>query len=217
MQVRSIKPGALIVITGASGAGKDAVMESFLKDPRIKRLNIKKIVSYTDRPMRPGEKEGVEHYFVSPEEMKKMEKGNKFVEPITKTGISNKATPKTEINRLMNGENLIWRIDPIRGTEVLSGHFFKKLFPKEAIILNKHTVVYFVTAPQETLEKRRQKRDQLQYNRQAYIDRQNEEEPLLKVLRGKAVQINNLDGELDEAVDSLVVSVINFYTKLQNE
>lgn len=50
----------LITITGPSGAGKDLVarfVEEF--------SGVKPLCSYTTRPMREGEKNGREHYFVS--------------------------------------------------------------------------------------------------------------------------------------------------------
>lgn len=210
----SSNTGILIVIAGAAGAGKDAVMEELLKDSKIKNLSIHKVISYTDRPMRPEEKEGVEHYFVSNKKLQELGKENKFVEPITKTGISNKATPKSEILRLIRGENLIWRIDPIRVTDILSGNFFNKVFPEYAKDIQSHTVVFFITAPEEMLKNRRKSRDQSQYNEEAYIERQKEEEPYLKVIREKAINVNNLDGKLQEAVDFLVQTVINFYEKV---
>jgi guanylate kinase len=209
--------GILIVITGASGAGKDVVMEGFLHDSRVKKLHIEKVISYTDRPMRPGEKEGVEHYFVSGPKLKELEAKGEFVEPITKTGISNKATPKSEIQKLINGQNLIWRIDPIRGTEVLTGKFFEKLFPKYSKQMNLHTLVFFVTAPKEMLDERRKKRDQYQYNQKAYRDRAEDEKTLLKVLEKQAINVINLDGELDQAVNFVVNTVINFNDKSNNK
>ena len=50
----------LITITGPSGAGKDLVA-SFIEE----FSGIKPLCSYTTRPMRAGEQNGREHYFVS--------------------------------------------------------------------------------------------------------------------------------------------------------
>lgn len=44
-------------LLGQAGAGKDAVMKELIKK------GYKRIVSHTTRPMRPGEKEGVNYYF----------------------------------------------------------------------------------------------------------------------------------------------------------
>jgi len=59
----------LIVIAGATGSGKDTLMESIIEHmPKIK-----KSISYTTRPMRPGEQDGREYYFCDELYYKKME------------------------------------------------------------------------------------------------------------------------------------------------
>lgn len=50
----------ILAIVGPSGSGKTSLAE-MLKQ----KLNIPVIVSYTTRPMRIGETDGVEHYFVA--------------------------------------------------------------------------------------------------------------------------------------------------------
>ena len=109
-----MKSGFLLVISGASGAGKDAVMASLLEHPAVKTLNLKKVVTCTDRVPRPGEIHKVHYHFVTNEKLQEMAKNGELVEEITLTGSSNKATPKSEIERLLNGEDLVWRIDPSR-------------------------------------------------------------------------------------------------------
>lgn len=49
----------IIAIVGESGSGKTS-LSLFLQE----RVNVPAIVSYTTRPMREGEQDGVEHYFV---------------------------------------------------------------------------------------------------------------------------------------------------------
>ena len=53
----------ILAIVGTSGSGKTS-LSLFLQ----KRLNIPTIVSYTTRPMRAGEIDGVDHIFVGSEE-----------------------------------------------------------------------------------------------------------------------------------------------------
>lgn len=53
----------IIAITGLSGTGKTTIVDT-LSD----LLNIRKIVSVTDRPKRPSEEHGKDYYFVTKEE-----------------------------------------------------------------------------------------------------------------------------------------------------
>lgn len=52
----------IFVVMGKSSVGKDSVCVRLLAD---KSLNIRKLVTYTTRPPRVGEKNGREYYFVS--------------------------------------------------------------------------------------------------------------------------------------------------------
>ena len=57
--------GMLIVLSGPSGVGKGTVREAMLKESINK---FKYSVSMTTRPMRPGEKNGVDYFFCSKNE-----------------------------------------------------------------------------------------------------------------------------------------------------
>jgi len=207
--------GILTVFTGASGAGKDSVMDEFLKSPSIQELNLKKVVTCTDRSPRPGEVDGVQYHFLTGDKLQEMSKTGKLVEQITRTGTSNKATPKSEIERLLNGENLVWRIDPSRAAEVASGSFFKHLFQETADVMQKHTLVLFITAPKEVINDRRKRRDLDKYNPNEYRARDEQERPHLEILVKKALPVENLDGKLDEAVDLAVKSVVAFNNEIK--
>lgn len=54
----------LFCIMGKSASGKDTIFKRLVKD---RELDLKTVVSYTTRPMREGEREGVEYHFVSPQ------------------------------------------------------------------------------------------------------------------------------------------------------
>lgn len=63
-----MKDTKIIVLMGETGSGKDYLMNHLLKsNPSLKRT-----VTYTDRPKRNGEIDGVDYYFVSKKEMKEM-------------------------------------------------------------------------------------------------------------------------------------------------
>ena len=57
------KAGTLYIVSAPSGAGKTTLVGALLKN----MPDIKASISHTTRPMRPGEKEGVNYYFVSEE------------------------------------------------------------------------------------------------------------------------------------------------------
>jgi len=53
--------GKLVYIMGKSSSGKDTIFKEILREDRFK---LKTVVTYTTRPIREGEREGVEYHFV---------------------------------------------------------------------------------------------------------------------------------------------------------
>lgn len=67
----------MLILCGKSGSGKDTIATEILKKHPE---DTTRLVSYTSRPMRDGETEGREYFFISKEEfLKRIEAGN-FVE-----------------------------------------------------------------------------------------------------------------------------------------
>ena len=62
---------------GKSATGKDTIYKRLLED---ESLNLRKIVTYTTRPIREGEKEGEEYFFIGEEEVKRLSDEGKIVE-----------------------------------------------------------------------------------------------------------------------------------------
>lgn len=58
---------------GPSGSGKTTLAESFFKPQQ-------KIISYTTRPARPSEKDGLDYHFISKDQFKAMIIANQFAE-----------------------------------------------------------------------------------------------------------------------------------------
>lgn len=67
----------VIVITGATGTGKTTV-STYLKT----KYQIPRIITHTTRPMRPGEKDGVDYYFETDASFAK----NHYLESVTYAG-----------------------------------------------------------------------------------------------------------------------------------
>lgn len=67
--VKAAKP-KLIAICGKSCSGKDTLAKALVRvlESEEKDESITRVVSCTTRPPRPGEKEGIDYFFVTPEE-----------------------------------------------------------------------------------------------------------------------------------------------------
>lgn len=68
--------GRIYYIMGKSATGKDTVYKELL----VCRPELKTIVPYTTRPIREGEKNGVEYFFTTNEELERMKSSGKVIE-----------------------------------------------------------------------------------------------------------------------------------------
>lgn len=64
-------------VMGKSSSGKDTIYNRLIKD---ESLSLKTIVGYTTRPMREGECQGIEYFFVDEEELLRLEKNGRVIE-----------------------------------------------------------------------------------------------------------------------------------------
>ncbi|MBQ2982574.1 MAG: guanylate kinase [Lachnospiraceae bacterium] len=69
--------GKIFYLMGKSSSGKDTMFKKLIED---KALGLKTIVGYTTRPMREGERDGVEYFFVDEEKMLSLEAEGKVIE-----------------------------------------------------------------------------------------------------------------------------------------
>ena len=67
--------GKIFCLMGKSSTGKDTIGKHLLKT-----MDLKNIVLYTTRPIREGELEGREYYFVNNDEFKELETSGKVIE-----------------------------------------------------------------------------------------------------------------------------------------
>lgn len=72
----TIASGTLYIIAAPSGAGKTSLVRALLAADPALALS----VSYTTRPMRPGEQDGVHYHFVSKERFLAMRDAGEFLE-----------------------------------------------------------------------------------------------------------------------------------------
>lgn len=67
----------LFCIMGKSASGKDTIFKRLIKDDA---LGLKTVVSYTTRPMREGEQDGVEYHFVTEQKLEELKNAGKVIE-----------------------------------------------------------------------------------------------------------------------------------------
>ncbi|WMJ85374.1 guanylate kinase [Anaerocolumna sp. MB42-C2] len=67
----------LFIVMGKSATGKDSIFKKLKENAA---LGLKSVVGYTTRPIRNGETEGVEYYFVTEEKLMELKQNNKVIE-----------------------------------------------------------------------------------------------------------------------------------------
>ncbi|MBQ3028289.1 MAG: guanylate kinase [Lachnospiraceae bacterium] len=72
--------GKIYVLMGKSATGKDTVFKRLIG---MKELALRTVVGYTTRPIRRGEADGKEYFFVSVEKWQELQKENKVIESRT--------------------------------------------------------------------------------------------------------------------------------------
>ncbi|HEY6280820.1 MAG TPA: guanylate kinase [Burkholderiales bacterium] len=99
--------GILFIVTAASGAGKTSLVRALLESDN----QLRKSVSYTTRPARPGEEDGRHYNFVSQQKFADMLKQREFLEHAEVHG-NHYGTSKSWIERAMQGgHDILLEID----------------------------------------------------------------------------------------------------------
>lgn len=105
-------PGRLVVLSGPSGVGKDTVLrELFRLDPQLRYS-----VSYTTRPPRPDERDGVSYSFVDGATFDSMVRRGDFLEHATVYGKSYGTSLQRVNEQVSRGDTVVLKID-VQGAE----------------------------------------------------------------------------------------------------
>ena len=102
-----VKRGAVLVLSGPSGAGKSSLVNKIIDEIGDCYFSI----STTTRPMRPGEKEGVDYHFVTLEEFQKGIENDEFLEYALVHGNYYGTSLKPVKEALAQGKLVIFDID----------------------------------------------------------------------------------------------------------
>ncbi|MBI4041093.1 MAG: guanylate kinase [Deltaproteobacteria bacterium] len=112
--------GKLFIVSAPSGAGKTTLCQEVLK-----RLDhVVRSVSYTTRPRRSGETQGVDYYFIDPATFEDMKKQNAFAEWAVVHGHLYGTSKAFLQEHLSKGEDVIFNID------VQGAHSLKQIYPE---------------------------------------------------------------------------------------
>lgn len=130
----SMTRGLFFVFVGPGGTGKNTLMKIILeKHPELKQL-----ATATTRAMRPGEKQGRERIFVSPERFHQMIAQDELLEYQEVTPGKFYGIPRESVDSVLDdGENLIADIE-VRGAEVVLNSY------------SNDAVIIYVTVPGAT-------------------------------------------------------------------
>ena len=114
----------LIVLSGPSGAGKDAVLT------RIRELNypLKYITTVTTRPQRATERDNIDYHFISTKKFQKMIENNELLEWANVYGNWYGVPKKPVKQALHKGQDTIVKVD-IQGATTI-----KKILPQAVFI-----------------------------------------------------------------------------------
>ncbi len=109
------KEGKLIIISAPSGSGKSTIINYLLK----KELNLEFSISATSRSPRGEEKDGVEYYFLTPEDFRDKIANEEFLEFEEVYEDKYYGTLKKEVDRLRSmGKNVIFDVDVVGGINI---------------------------------------------------------------------------------------------------
>ena len=198
---RNVKAKKIFALLGYMGVGKDTILKQVLKDID----DVKPIISTTTRPMRKGETEGVEYYFIDDTEF--FRRGTDFVEQriyhtkVKENGVEKEATWRYGIERaeLEKDDYLIVIVDSV-GYKELKNY-----------VGNGRIVPIFISAPQEELRTRALARGDLE----AEVDRRLKDDyERFMDFRVRTVyhEVKNGEGRLEEAikeVEGIITKHIN--------
>ena len=114
--------GLMLVLSSPSGAGKSTISRALLDQ----NPDLTMSVSATTRPMRPGEVEGRDYYFINQEKFDEMVAAKEFLEHATVFGNSY-GTPRLPVMDALNdGLDVLFDVD-WQGTQQIRGNALEDL------------------------------------------------------------------------------------------
>ena len=116
--------GKLIIISAPSGTGKSTIISWLMKEHE--ELNLAYSISCTSRKPRGAEKDGVDYFFLTPEEFRKRIENDEFLEYEEVYTDRFYGTLKSQVeNQLEAGQNVVFDVD-VKGGVNIKQHYGDK-------------------------------------------------------------------------------------------
>ena len=116
--------GKLIIFSAPSGSGKSTIINYLLKQ----HLNLSFSISATSRPPRGTEQNGVEYFFLTPDEFRERIANDEFLEYEEVYQDRFYGTLKSQVEKQLNdGQNVIFDVDVVGGCNI------KKFYGERAL------------------------------------------------------------------------------------
>src|SRR5215469_10912142 len=138
----------LILISAPSGAGKTTLVNLLLKAQR----QMTRAITCTTRPPRPGEKNGVDYYFLKAADfLKRLQAGN-FIEHATVYGHSYGLLKSELLKKLRAGRDVLLNVD-VQGATTIRAQAENESELRRALV-----TIFLTTATMDVLAQRLKKR-----------------------------------------------------------
>jgi guanylate kinase len=144
----AISPALLVLISAPSGGGKTTLCEQLL----AKRPNTIRAVTCTTRQPRPGEKDGVDYYFLDAAAFTRKVESGEFLEHATVHGNSYGTLKSEALTKLRAGADVLLNID-VQGASTICQRAEEEPELKRALV-----TVFLAPASMAELEARLKKR-----------------------------------------------------------
>jgi guanylate kinase len=186
----------LIVVSGASGSGKDSVVRALLERSQATCRPFHFVVTATSRPKREEEVDGVDYVFVTEQEFQTMIANNELIEYAVVYG-QYKGVPTSHLDEALKamdrGRDVLMRLD-VQGAKTI-----RKMHPQALLI--------FISAPspQELLERLHRRRTETPEQLEI---RQRTARREIEQISDFDYVVPNADGKLAQTVDTILSIIV---------
>ncbi len=179
----SKQSGKILVISGPSGCGKGTVIDILF----ARKIGVK-AVSFTTRPMRRGEVEGRDYYFITQDRFQELLASDGILEYTYFNG-NYYGTPKDEIDRLLaDGKN------PILDITYDGAFHVREFYP--------HAILCFLIPPSAAVQERRL-RGRMTQSEESILERLQAAHQELALAEKFDCVIVNEDGCMEKTADQI--------------